>query len=179
MSNYVPRLTASGIYRSPYWYDDNIFYQYGWGLPNCTCYAWGRWRELLGHFPTDLSTGDAEEWYDDAVNTGVYATGQTPKLGAIACYRSIIGGSGHVSVVEEITGSTFTTSNSGYYRPVSEYPPDTPNFFYPNTITRSDRLADWMVGRYEFQGFIYNPIEYSGTFPIWLLFKLKERRGRR
>lgn len=37
---YVPRLTDTGIRNNFHWYSDNPFYQSGYGMPNCTCYAW-------------------------------------------------------------------------------------------------------------------------------------------
>ena len=38
---YVPRLTSAGMRGNPYWYSRNPLYLAGYGLPNCTCYAWG------------------------------------------------------------------------------------------------------------------------------------------
>lgn len=56
------------------------------GLPNCTCYAWGRFWEIGDpnstkiHKPTQLPTGDGYVWWERAVASGYYQTGQTPKL---------------------------------------------------------------------------------------------------
>lgn len=36
---FTPRLNSSGMLNNPKWYSENIFYQAGYGLPNCTCYA--------------------------------------------------------------------------------------------------------------------------------------------
>ena len=68
-----PRLSAPG-YSSKYWYSLNPFYHAGYGLPNCTCYAWGRFYEILGRKPV-LSLGNAEDWYGK--NDG-YSRGHTP-----------------------------------------------------------------------------------------------------
>lgn len=38
---FVPRLTSDGMQGNPYWYSRNPFYLAGYGLPNCTCYAFG------------------------------------------------------------------------------------------------------------------------------------------
>lgn len=38
---FIPRLSEGGIRGSAYWYSDNIYYQSGYGMPNCTCYAYG------------------------------------------------------------------------------------------------------------------------------------------
>lgn len=176
---YTPRLTDDGIYNNPLWYSDNIFAQYDYGLPNCTCYAWGRWFELLGSRPNGLYTGDGGNWYEYNINTGYYAYGSTPKLGAVACFASTVGGSGHVAIVEEIyPDGSFVTSNSGYYRPVSAYPPDTPDYFYVKTHDSSTKLAAWMVGRYSFQGFIYIPLDFS-RLPIWFILKAMKKRSDR
>lgn len=37
---YTPRLTSDGIVDNYHWYSDNPFYIAGYGMPNCTCYAW-------------------------------------------------------------------------------------------------------------------------------------------
>lgn len=56
-------------------------------MPNCTCYAWGRfWEESnsdassMYNKPTQLSTGDGGVWWERAVASGYYQTGQTPQL---------------------------------------------------------------------------------------------------
>ena len=45
-----------------YYFNQNIFFKCGYGMPNCTCYAWGRWYELMGIKPK-LYTGNAETWF--------------------------------------------------------------------------------------------------------------------
>lgn len=174
---YVPRLDSAGIYQNKYWYSDNPFEWSGYGLPNCTAYAWGRWYELLGFAPSALSTGDGGNWFDHNENVGGYDSGQTPKLGAIACFGSTVGGAGHVAVVEVIDpDGSFVTSNSGYYRPLSTYPPDTPNYFYTATHNAQTKLSSGMGGRYEFQGFIYIPKSYGEPIPMWLFRILTNKR---
>lgn len=37
---YTPRLDDNGIVGNFHYYSDNIFYQSGYGMPNCTAYAW-------------------------------------------------------------------------------------------------------------------------------------------
>lgn len=44
--SFTPRLTDTGILNNFHWYSDNPFYQSGYGMPNCTCYAWGRFWEI-------------------------------------------------------------------------------------------------------------------------------------
>lgn len=157
MAEFTPRFTEEGIYLSKYYYSDNIFYQSGYGLPNCTCYAWGRFYEISGVYPTNLPTGDGGDWFPVAVERGYYKVGATPSLGAIACYASTTGGAGHVAVVEQINeDGSFTISQSGYYRPIAPYPPETENYFWLDSCDANTKKASWM-GNYSFQGFIYNP----------------------
>lgn len=151
MGNFIPRTTApeSG---NPYYYSENPFYKSGYGLPNCTCYAWGRFYEISGQRPS-LSLGNAEDWwgYPDG-----YARGKTPKLGAVLCWRkgaagNNADGAGHVEIVEAINADgTIVTTGSAY------------NGYFFRTKTRSDD-GNWSGGDYIFQGFIYNPSEYSGS----------------
>ena len=155
---FTPRLTSEGMQGNPYWYSRNPFYLAGYGLPNCTTYAWGRWFEEsdTDHnytpVPT-LSTGNAEDWYG-YVQDG-YERGQTPKLGAVACWADgPFSGDGHVAVVEQIDPDTgiITCSNSAYGG----------QYFYLTHLSPPDYLP---AAGYVFQGFIYNP--YTGGSPWW------------
>ena len=58
---YSPRLSAPST-SNKYYYKLNPYYQSGFGLPNCTCYAFGRFYEILGSKPK-LSLRNAENWY--------------------------------------------------------------------------------------------------------------------
>ena len=114
----------------------------GSALSNCVGYAWGRAYELLNAEPK-LSRGNAENWWGYADG---YQRGQTPKLGAIACWRKgqagvASDGAGHVAVVEEINGNTIKLSNSGWGG----------STFYLTTYT----VGAMSHGAYTFQGFIY------------------------
>lgn len=174
--SFNPRLDKTGINGSRYWYSDNPFYQSGYGLPNCTCYAYGRFWEIsdlangsqdYDRKPEGLSLGDARKWFPESKG---FETGQEPKLGAIACWQgSDESYAGHVAIVEEIkengdivvsqsawTDTNRTESNSLY--------------FYLSTRTKSNNYYYENKngsGRY-FQGFIYNPYVYSsgGDTPI-------------
>lgn len=156
---FTPRLTADGIYPSPYWYSNgNPFYATGlYGLPNCTCYAYGRYWEITGINPTALPRGNAGTWYDNATS---FPRGQVPQLGAIVCWYDPNGYyAGHVAVVEEIlSNGDIITSNSGYFRPIEPYPPDTHSFFFKETCVKNNgyRSYGWMTDRgYRLKGFIY------------------------
>lgn len=139
---FTPRLTAPSKSNKYYYSDNNIFHKYGYGMPNCTCYAWGRAYEILGTKP-DLCIYDASQWFSYNKTNKYYSYGKTPKLGAIACYSYTNGGSGHVAVVEKITEDTVYYSNSAWGG----------QEFY---ISTSD-LKDFTGGNkgWIFEGFIY------------------------
>lgn len=155
---FVPRLSSNGMYNNPYWYSRNPFYLSGYGLPNCTCYAFGRFWEIAdinhdySNYPA-LSTGNAEDWY--GYTQDGYERGQEPRLGAVACWADgPFSGEGHVAIVEEIDPDTgiITCSNSAYG---GEY-------FYITHLSPPNYLP---AAGYVFQGFIYNP--HSGGVPWW------------
>lgn len=136
---YDPRLNDDGMMNNPYWYSLNPFYQAGVGLPNCTCYAWGRRYEITKEAPT-LSLGNADEWY--GYTTDGYKRGSEPKLGAVICYSGGSIGTGHVGVVEVIHGDgSIITSNSNYG---AEY------FITYNLVP-----PNYALPGLTFQGFIY------------------------
>ena len=139
---YIPRLEAPARSNVCYYSDENIFYACGYGMPNCTCYAWGRAYELCGEKP-ELSPNDACMWFDYNRENAIYGYGDEPREGAIACFAYADGGSGHVAVVEEIGADTLTLSNSAY----------SGTEFYTETVPRDDPTDgrdNWI-----FQGYIY------------------------
>lgn len=139
---YTPRLTAPAHTNKYYYSDLNVLYMYGWPMPNCVTYAWGRAYEILKKEP-DLCIYSAYLWYDYNKDNKIYAYGQTPKLGAIACWVYTSGTAGHVAVVEKIENGTITFSNSAY----------SGTEFYTNTAPiddPSDGRETWI-----FQGYIY------------------------
>lgn len=152
MATFVQRTTAPDE-SNAYYYADNPFYQSGYGMPNCTAYAWGRFYELSGERPK-LSTGNAENWY--GYSDG-YSRGQTPKLGAVICWRKgEVGngddGAGHVAIVEQINADgSIVTSESGWES----------SAFWWRTTRSND--GNWGASSsYTFQGFIYNPVDFGG-----------------
>ena len=146
---FSPRTSAPSTSES-YFYASNPFYQCGYGMPNCTAYAYGRAWELLGSKP-NLSTGNANTWYDYNINHGVYSYGITPKLGAIACWTTTQWGPGHVAVVEAINGNKVTISESSW------------GGFNFRTKEMNSNGSDYMGS--SFQGYIYilgdNPQPHS------------------
>lgn len=141
-NTYSPRLSAPNKNNQYYYSDKNVFYKYGYGIPNCTAYAYGRAYEILGKAP-DLCPYDAEKWYDYNKTNKYYSYGKTPKLGAVACWY-YDGGSGHVAVVEKIENGKITFSNSSW----------SGEDFYLTTANVDDSNAggnSW----WHFQGYIY------------------------
>ncbi len=153
MAEFVQR-TSAPTEDNAYYYANNPFYTAGYGLPNCTCYAWGRFWEIMGgDTKPSLSLRNAENWYGNTSDG--YTRGNTPKLGAVICWSvGEVGngddGAGHVEVVEQINADgTIVTSGSGY------------DSFLFRRKTRSDD-GNWGGGSsYTFQGFIYNPVNFE------------------
>ena len=156
---YIPRTTADGIIDNPKWYSrQNPFYP-AYKLPNCTCYAWGRFWEIgdpnnTGANRPHLPTGNGNQWWGQVV--GYQKNSYTPKLGSVICF----GGAspGHVAIVEEIrdNGNTIVTSNSDWKG----------RFFYTETLRRRPDGKFRHPHRtklYLSQGFIYNP--YADVSP--------------
>lgn len=123
------RTTVPDIKNQYYYSDNNIFYKAKYSPPfyknngdkiigNCTWYAWGRIWELTGIKPYDANfTGNAYEWWQANIKTGKYNYGLTPKLGAIAVWKSSLpntNGNGHVAVVEKIENNKIYISESSW-----------------------------------------------------------------
>lgn len=118
---------------------------------------------------------NAELWYPFVADG--YQRGSTPKLGAVICWHSTRSG-GHVAIVEDILpDGRIMTSNSAYNG----------SYFYLKFLSPPDyKMGD----AYTFQGFIYNPTEFTPEptpepeeedkkgFP-WVLYsrKLREKRN--
>lgn len=111
---FVPRLTAPSS-DNPYYFSDlNLYYRYGYGMPNCTAYAYGRVYEILGHEP-NVSRWNAGQWWFDNMNYGWYSYGSTPRQGAVICWDRWDENTGHVAVVEEVYGNgTILISESSW-----------------------------------------------------------------
>lgn len=140
-TTFSPRLSGPAKTNKYYYSDINIFYKTGYGMPNCTAYAFGRAYELLKTEPK-LCRYNAEEWYDYNVSNKYYSYGKTPKLGAIACWS--YSGGGHVAVVEKIENGTVTFSNSEWGG----------RTFYTTTSDIDDKNFGGNIW-WTFQGFIY------------------------
>ena len=162
MPTYTPRLSSTGMAGSNYWYNNNYnpFYP-TYGLPNCTCYAWGRMYEFQGFRPSGLYTGDAGTWWNNAA----YQHGSVPKLGACICFSGgPYSGRGHVAIVEKIySDGSILFSNSGYTRDPQYI---SSLYFYLRCASPADNFQTGLHGYagyagYTFQGFLYSPIDFD------------------
>ena len=120
-------------------------------LPNCVAWAWGRAYWAWGIKPK-LSRANAEDWWGHTSDG--YKRGQTPKLGAVICWRKgkvgySADGAGHVAFVEQINkDGTIVVSNSNY----------SGTRFFTKTLTPKDK---YHIGTgLTFQGFIYPPFDF-------------------
>lgn len=145
---FTPRLTEPSI-TDPYWiqvgsggYNPCIYACGNSVLPNCTGYAVGRFMEILGTTTCNLKSLNGGEYW--GYTSDGYQRGQTPRLGAIACW-SKIGEAGHVAVVEQINADgSIIVSESGW---------GCAKRFWTNTLSKGYKYGT----SYIFQGFIYNP----------------------
>lgn len=114
-------------------------------LPNCVGYSYGRYMQLGGVTDCKLPTCNAEDWWDSCT---AYEKGQTPKAGAVMCWRkgkahNGSDGAGHVAIVEKVNpDGSVETSESNYGGTI--------------WLTKTRRKPYPIIG-YTFQGFIYNP----------------------
>lgn len=120
---------------------------YGSVLANCTGYVHGRWMELGGVTSEvyGISNGNASTYFSH--NDG-YERGQTPRLGAIACYSGgLYGGAGHVAIVEQINADgSCVVSMSDYGLSI-----------FSTATLPSGTYNPWSNIGLVFNGFIYHP----------------------
>lgn len=153
---YKPR-TSTPSKTNKYYYKNNPFYQSGYGLPNCTCYAFGRFYEVLGKKPS-LSLSNAENWW---AHKDGYKRGQTPRLGAVICWRkgragNGSDGAGHVAIVEKIySDGRILIGQSGW---------GASKKFWTQTLSPPYEIG----GAYKLQGFIYNPAVPAPKYTVYL-----------
>ncbi len=123
---FEPRLTAP--HNNKYYTTLNVYWQTGYGMPNCTAYAYGRVYEITGKKPL-IDRGNAGEWWGINKANGYYEYGSEPKIGAIACWNH------HVAVVEKITDTTVTVSESAWR--ASYFNTNTMNYDGSNSIPQT------------------------------------------
>jgi surface antigen len=175
MSNYfIPRLSKPQRKDSTYkYYTKDSYGGYngailgnkrpwtGCVMSNCVGYAKGRFNEIIGKNNCRyLGTGHAGTMWN---NCNGLSRGQTPKLGAVACWSGGSTGCGHVAIVEKIyKDESILVSESSW----SGFTSKQASCYYWRTY----RIYKTYEGRkpyplsgYKFQGFIYNPAVDSGT----------------
>ena len=163
---FTPRLNDTGVNGGYWWYtagtfpNGNPFYP-NFGMPNCTCYAYGRYAEARGAW-SDLPRWDAKDWYDDATS---FSRGAVPALGAVICWgQTGAGATGHVAIVEAVMSNNdiiISESHSATGLP----------YFETQTLTASSGYLDHprLGSSFYFQGFIYNdwlPGQGGGGTPL-------------
>lgn len=116
----------------------NIFYRAGYGMPNCTAYAFGRLLEQ--NKSRSRLTGNGGKWFAQALSAG-YPTGNRPALGAVICWKS--SGAGHVAIVEKILPNGDIICSNSAWKGTN---------FYTTTHFKKD---GYNFKGYTFQGFIY------------------------
>lgn len=61
---FLPRTKCPDKNDPLYYSNQNIFHKCGYGLPNCTAYAYGRFKEITGVWLP--CRGNAEDWIAEA-----------------------------------------------------------------------------------------------------------------
>lgn len=163
-----------------YFSDKNIFYKYGYGMPNCTAYAYGRYAELWGIYLPIIkgkARGNAEDWFDVIKANDKFKTSDKPQLGAVACWKcgKILNGSdgaGHVAIVEEILPNGDTITSNSAYKGTE---------WYEQTLKASEGY-NWTSSisgkKYIFQGFILPPVVNTDMVAVTSTF-LRAGAGKR
>ena len=150
-TNFKPRTTAPAVNNKYYIKNTKGGYNKamaidseGHTLPNCCGLVHGRWLECTEstNLAQDkLCLGNAVNYYKYTKDG--FKRGQTPKLGAVACFSSTHNKDGHVATVEQINkDGSIVLSNSAYKG----------KRFYTMTVK-----PPYNHGSLVLQGFIYNP----------------------
>ena len=164
MSKFIARTTAPDktdkrfIHYSKGGYNTciSINQQTGYVMPNCVGYAQGRLLEIRGESKVNwkMPACNAEDWYETAQKNGM-SVGQTPKLGAVVCWRAGqthngADGAGHVAIIEEIkSNGDIVVSQSAYGG----------QEFYLSALTKSSGYM-YAASR-PLVGFIYCGVEFD------------------
>lgn len=130
----------------------------GYTLPNCVALIHAEWLKILR---SALGEAAAKEYESKLCrnNAAVYwgytqdgfKRGQTPKLGAIACWSGGKSGAGHVALVTAVSGNNWIGRASNY----------SGSAFYTCSYTYSSTYKYYLGSSYTFQGFIYPPVDFS------------------
>ena len=109
----TPRTNGDNL--GDWFYNANPYYHRGFGLPNCTAYAWGRLSEICNS-PCSVTRGNAIDWASKQGMTKI----NSPEQGSCIIYSGGILDSmgrfcGHIGVVEQVyPDGTIDVSMSSY-----------------------------------------------------------------
>ncbi len=166
---FIPRTTAPSKNDEHYYGTGNPYVRGGYGMPNCTAYAIGRFWEVSGELLEPLkskgydSTTVFYHCKNDTNSQYKNLVGQEPKIGAIACWSSVKndvpsnkGTHGHLAAVEEILpNGDIVCSNSAYLG----------TNFYMKTYSKSNNYTFTTSRTYYLQGFVYPTVEFDEDKP--------------
>lgn len=159
MAKYFLRTKAPSIANK--YYHDNSYNPYAtpsYCMPNCTCYAFGRFSEVMGK-RASLPNKNAGKWWSAIGNT--YSRSQQPQVGAVICW-SIPGKAGHVAIVERVDKNSNGTVKS-ILCSQSSYGKDHDGMYFGTSVLTPPSYTNWLGSAAVFQGFILNPAVASGT----------------
>lgn len=161
--NFNKRANAPEI--NPYYTYYNPFYNSGNGLPNCTCYAYGRAYEVWEDKP-NLSLGNAKTFWNYNIDNNIYNYGQEPKEYSIKVYNGTMTNEhgdtyGHVEFVESVNEDYHIVTGSSWS-------PDPSHCEYWYTDTYPNDNSD-THGHGEVLGYIYilEPMTKGGVDVVW------------
>lgn len=131
----------------------------GYTLPNCVALVHAEWLKILADALGEKKAAEYESLmcrnnaavYYGYISDG-FSRGQTPKLGAIACWKGGSSGAGHVALVTAVEGLNWSGVASNY----------SGSAFYSCSYAYKGSVTKYNLGSsYTFQGFIYPPVEFS------------------
>lgn len=159
MAKFFSRLSTPS--RSNKYYNDNsynIYFTPSYCMPNCTCYAYGRFSEIMGK-KCSLPSGNAGTWWTSVGST--YKRSQQPQVGAVMCW-SCPGRAGHVGIVEQVTLDSKGNVKSVVCSQSSYGKNHDGKYFWTQTLSPPS-YRGYVGNSYTFQGFILNPSVADGT----------------
>lgn len=142
--------------------ENNGYWYYGYGMPNCTAYTLGQAMYLgalngleIPYY--SLNAGvfhNADIWGNEGEVGGTWDRGNEPKLGAIPVWSGgSASGAGHVAIVEAIyPDGTIKTSNSGWAGSSNVGNEDSSRWWWIE-----DHLDVHNYGSYKFRYYLYPP----------------------
>lgn len=156
--NFIPRTTAPSKTNKFYYSNINSYYKNNMGMPNCTCYTYGRGLEVTEGKADLPKNANAKSWY--SITRGGYKKDMTPSVGAIICFSGGKKGKGHVAFVEFVNpDKTIKTSNSAHQG----------TNFYMQTLK-----PPYNFGTYKLQGFIHLLEEPKPPEPTHIYYIVKK-----